>query len=690
MNTTFARLLPAALIAAAFSCAAAPVLAAQSSASRPPVEAFFENSHFEAPKLSPDGRYLAALTSRPGERYRLSVIRLEDLSVKAVAMFGDADIDRFDWVNNERLVFSGRDRQVTNSDDTGSAGIFAVNRDGSGFRQLSNTVIDKGHTGSHMTSSMLDWNHSLLRVHGQPDSNLVYVRRATVTITKTSLKETRHTLGTPYTLLLLDTVTGHAKPVNTPPLAADWIMDQQGEPRVAIVEEAKKGVIYYRNGDGEQANWERLSDFTPYGEMEFKPVGFGPDGALYVSARQHSDMSGLFRYDLAKHSLPKEALLALDGYDFHSDLRGDDGDALVMRSGKLVGVKYLSDVHGVAWLDNSLGQLQAKIDAVLPGRANVVTPPLRPETPWVLVRSESDVAPTSWFVYNTETQKLARAGSSLESIPPEQMGRRELVHYKARDGLDIPAWVTYPHGSKRKDLPMVVLVHGGPFVRGGAWQWDSDAQFLASRGYAVLEPEYRGSTGYGWRHFEAGWKQWGLAMQDDIADGVKWAAAQGIADAKRVCIAGASYGGYAVLMGLVRDPGLYKCGVEWAGVTDIQLMYTGDWSAESDLPERWKEFGMPVKIGDPQKDAAQLQATSPLTQASRIKAPLLLAYGTDDQRVPLYHGEKFYAAVKAGNPDVEWVTYNKEGHGWKLPQNRYDWWSRVEKFLDKNIGQGAQ
>jgi dipeptidyl aminopeptidase/acylaminoacyl peptidase len=269
------------------------------------------------------------------------------------------------------------------------------------------------------------------------------------------------------------------------------------------------------------------------------------------------------------------------------------------------------------------------------------------------------------------------------------MGRRELVHYKARDGLDIPAWITYPHGSNRKNLPTVVLVHGGPWVRGGLWGWDSEAQFLASRGYAVLEPEFRGSIGYGWKLFHSGWKQWGLAMQDDIADGVKWAAAQGISDARRVCIAGASYGGYAVLMGLVRNPELYRCGINWVGVTDINLMYTGDWSADSDLPERWKQFGMPVLIGDREKDAAQLQETSPLAQAARIKAPLLLAYGTDDKRVPLYHGEKFYAAVKAGNPNVEWVTYEKEGHGWKLPQNRFDWWTRVEKFLDRNIGEAA-
>ena len=235
----------------------------------------------------------------------------------------------------------------------------------------------------------------------------------------------------------------------------------------------------------------------------------------------------------------------------------------------------------------------------------------------------------------------------------------------------------------------MVLVHGGPYVRGSVWGWQSESQFLASRGYAVLEPEFRGSRGYGQAHYRAGWKQWGLAMQNDIADGVRWAAEQGTVDPKRVCIAGASYGGYATLMGLVRDPDLYQCGINWVGVTDINLMYDGHWSFDSDLGDDWKKYGMPVLVGDQVKDAAQLKATSPIEQASRITRPLLLAYGGVDRRVPMYHGTKFRDAVKRTNQQVEWIEYQDEGHGWSLPKNRVDFWEKVEKFLDKHIGQGA-
>ncbi|RLM51473.1 S9 family peptidase, partial [Halobellus sp. Atlit-31R] len=188
--------------------------------------------------------------------------------------------------------------------------------------------------------------------------------------------------------------------------------------------------------------------------------------------------------------------------------------------------------------------------------------------------------------------KLNPIGSSREGIDPARMGRQDPVRYKARDGREIPALLTVPPGGG-KNLPLVVLVHGGPFVRGNSWGWDAKTQFLASRGYAVLEPEFRGSAGFGTRHFKAGFKQWGLAMQDDLADGVRWAVGKGIADGARVCIAGASYGGYATLMGLVKDPDLYKCGINWVGVTDINLLYNGGWTFTNDTSDEYKAYGMP-------------------------------------------------------------------------------------------------
>jgi dipeptidyl aminopeptidase/acylaminoacyl peptidase len=235
-------------------------------------------------------------------------------------------------------------------------------------------------------------------------------------------------------------------------------------------------------------------------------------------------------------------------------------------------------------------------------------------------------------------------------------GTQDFVRIKARDGMSIPVYVTKPKG--KGPFPTIVMIHGGPYVRGNQWGFSPDNQFLASRGYMVVEPEFRGSTGYGSKLFRAGWKQWGLTMQDDMTDATKWAIEQGLADPKRIAIAGASYGGYATMMGLVKEPELYKVGINWVGVTDIELMYTIGWSDFMGADSPWMKYGMPVMIGDPAKDAAQLKATSPLQQAHRIKQPVFMAYGEEDYRVPLPHGTKMRDALIAnGNKNVECKKY---------------------------------
>lgn len=237
-------------------------------------------------------------------------------------------------------------------------------------------------------------------------------------------------------------------------------------------------------------------------------------------------------------------------------------------------------------------------------------------------------------------------------------------------------------GKGTQPRPAVVLVHGGPWSRGGAWRWDPDAQFLATRGYVVIEPEFRGSTGYGNKHYRDGWKQWGQRMQDDVTDALKFAVDKGWVDPKKVCIAGASYGGYSALMGIAKTPEQYKCAVAWVAVSDPRLMYTVHWS---DISDRSKLFSMPDMVGDLEKDAPMLKANSPVELAPRMKTPLLLAYGAKDWRVPIVHGEKMRAALTdAGNPPV-WVVYDDEGHGWHRTRNKVDFWTRVERFLSQHL-----
>jgi dipeptidyl aminopeptidase/acylaminoacyl peptidase len=660
----------ATILMVAFSgvIAASPARAA---APLPPIESFFENPAFSAALLSPDARRLAVRIGSDGKRDLLGVLDLETRAVKVVANFSDVDVGQFEWVNNDRLIFNSVDKRLGDGERHYAPGLYAVDRDGSRFRQLANRQ-GEAFVRDSIARPLLPWHTYMMQQKGAQNSDYVYVTIPAIT---------RIGQVSQVDLLRLNTVNGRTESVERPGDTRSWMLDHKGEPRLAGAIDGGTQSVWYR--DPATDRWRKLVEFDAYkgGKGGFSPLAFGPDGTLYVVTSAGTDKSAVHTFDFATNQVSKKPLVKVVDFDFQG--------SLVTSADKLLGVRVLTDGDGVEWFDAAMKAVQQRIDTLLPHTVNLVSGAARAETPWVLVESYSDVQPRFTSLFNTATGKLDRVGATDAKIDPAQMATQELVHYKARDGLQIPAWLTLPHGSARKDLPLVVLVHGGPYLRGNQWGWHPQAQFLASRGYAVLEPEYRGSTGFGFKHYRAGWKQWGLAMQDDIADGAKWAIAEGIVDSKRICIAGASYGGYATLMGLINDPGLYKCGIDWAGVTDIKLLYTGHWSFVSDISSTYKEYGMPDLVGDPVKDAAQLAATSPLLQAARITQPLLLAYGGADKRVPLYHGKKFYEAVKLTNRDVEWVEYEDEGHGWAVPKNRVDFWSRVEKFLDRNIGAAA-
>lgn len=663
---------------ALFVSSAAAADVASAAAAPPPLADFFDNPAFSGALLSPNGKFLALRHNRDNQRDRLVVIELATSAIKVVANFRDRDVGKIAWVNNERLVFDTADKTVGPGDERYWPGLYAVNRDGSKFRQLvqASASFLQDHA---VANNVLPADHFLVEQAGPQESDEVFVINPR--------HEGLHGDGDLkyINLLRLNTVTGRSETVRRPGKAHGWLLDHKGQPRLCITLDNNIETIWYLEPANGQ--WREIAAFDAYlgGKDAFTPLAFAPDGTLYVMSARGKDKQALHTFDLSTLQIGTEALVSLAGYDFSGELVGTRD--------KLLGVRYLSDARSTVWFDSKMKTLQAAIDAALPATVNLVDVPARAEAPWVLVRAYSDRQPQRYLLYNTDTGKFNPVGSTHERIVPARMAELEMVRYTARDGLAIPAWLSVPNPGpgappdrKRRNLPLVLLVHGGPWVRGHEWEWHAEIQFLASRGYAVLAPEFRGSTGFGRAHYQAGWKQWGLKMQDDLADAARWAIAQGIADPKRICIAGASYGGYATLMGLVNDPALFKCGVNWVGVTDIELFYTGHWSAASDMTAGYLKYGAPTLIGDPVKDAAQLRATSPLQQAARIRQPLLLAYGAADRRVPLYHGKKFVEAVKPHNPDVEWVVYQEEAHGWSLPKNRIDFWGRVEKFLQRQIG----
>ena len=637
-----------------------------------PTAAFFNFDNLSDPAISPDGDALAMLVRNKEGRRQLAILDTADLSkARVIASFNDADVARVHWVNGKRLVFSIFHENEAYFNQTGGA-LYAIDRTGDSMRTLIRPSWEREmQTGKLATDRALDPDTVFDRTLMDGSDDVMVQRWSYVRTTG----EFNGSIP-----VRLNTRNGSARPLgdgNLPGFTYDWFIGPAGELLGGISSNEGKSAVLVRDGSG----WKELNHFPSFGAsadgVDFLQVG--ADGAVYVTKPYGPDAAAaLFKLDLATGQAAGEPLVRLKGFDFTGTLVYDE------QHHKLLGAHYDADADGTAWFDPTMAALQKEVDAKLPGLINRIDPASCGCANRVLVTSHSDHQPAIYYLYDRKAALLIPIGNSRPAINARQMADTDFYRVKARDGQEIPVYVTKPKG--KGPFPTVVLVHGGPYLRGWNWEWDNESQFLASRGYAVVKPEFRGSKGYGGQLFLSGFKQWGLKMQDDIADATRWAADKGLADPKRTCIAGASYGGYATLMGLVRYGDLYQCGVAWAAVSDIQLLHDTHWS---DMSEEWRSYGMPVMVGDPVKDAAQLAQTSPLQQAARIKRPLLLAHGGDDHRVTLEHATQLRSALEASHAPLTWIEYRDEGHGWYLPANRVDFYDRMVKFLDANIGAGA-
>lgn len=635
-----------------------------------PVEAFYRQADIGEIALSPSGRKLAVATGRTGGRTALAVFDLHNGNdVKVVAQYHDVDVDGFRWVNDELLVYDVTDRTRGGGDQQFAQGLFSVKADGSETRQLIrlHTYVANVRGSVH---ELLDWNHGLLAVPETGGTEVIVGRRQ---------YDARRDLVS-VAPILLDVVTRRTRSLglDAPERATQWWFDPTGEARAAAATHEGRTTLHWR-APGQNA-WKELASF-PMLAPTFWPASVDGAGQLFVTTvNGPAGYRVLKRFDFATGQPESQALVSVPGFDFSGSVVGEYGG-----NGRALGVRVWTDAQTTHWFDARLKKAQQAADTRLPGRVNQLScRRCDSDDMTVLVRSWSDQEPGELWVYRPAKDDWQPVGRVRSDIDPKRMATLDLHRIKARDGLELPVWVTLPRGaSKKSPKPAVVLVHGGPWVRGSWWRWDADAQFLASRGYVVVAPEFRGSLGYGDKHFRASFKQWGLAMQDDVADALNWAVAQGWVDAGKVCIAGASYGGYATLAGLFRHPELYRCGIAWAAVTDPRLLFEPSWM--NDISREAQRYGMPVVIGDPVADAAALAAIAPTEQAARIKAPVLLAFGGQDTRVPLEHGDRMRAALRKAGQEPEWVVYPEEWHGWYKAETRYDFARRMENFLAKHL-----
>ena len=641
----------------------------------PPVEAFFSRPALESAQLSPSGRWLAvsgtfgATGAAAQARVGVVVFDLQTMKPSALAArFSDADIGGVTWVNDEWLVFNVQDNRRGGADQPFWPGLYSVRRDGSDFRLLVRTDGSKVQELRLAGREALSVNHELLHLPRDGGTEVLvgeWHRAAGKDVAYVNAKR-------------LDVTTGRTRNLSfgAPANVRRWMFDAGGRARLVYTRDGSRAAYHWRDSDS--AAWRVLAEFDPK-HAPWTAVGLDDQGRLYVSVAHGAEgVSQVHYFDFAAGKPAPEPLVSAPGFDVQGGLVRETPGSPVL------GVRVVTDAETTVWFDERLKALQNLADARMPGHINRITcSRCSSDDITALIYSWSDRDPGQYTVYRGSDKKWMKVSDVRPDLNPRSMASTSFDRVRMRDGLEIPVWVTQAAGPAATPRPAVVLVHGGPWVRGRSWQWDANAQFLASRGYVVIEPEFRGSRGYGQRLYRAGWRQWGGTMQDDLVDALQWAVGKGWVDKNRVCIAGASYGGYATLMGLVKHPGQWQCGVAWMAVTDPRLLFK--WSYVSDQSDEAREHDLPSMIGDPVADRDKLEAATPLLHAKAIKAPVLMAVGVEDRRVPLEHGQRMRAALtEAGNPPL-WLAYPDEGHGFFLPANRVDFMRQMEGFLAKHL-----
>jgi dipeptidyl aminopeptidase/acylaminoacyl peptidase len=451
-----------------------------------------------------------------------------------------------------------------------------------------------------------------------------------------------------------------------------WGADHDGNVRFAIATDGVDQTYLYR--DDAKAPFKPVLKTTF--RDQFQPLVFTADNKkLYVASNLGRDKVAIVLVDPAS---AKEAQVVYGRDDV------DVQNVAWSRARQRVSfVNYQTWKDERHYLDPDAKDLFSKLEAKLPGY-QVTLQSLTDDETRMIVAATNDRTQGTRYLYDRNADSLTKLGDVTPWLPEAKMAAVKPIEYKTRDGLTVNGYLTLPNGVAARKLPVVVNPHGGPWARDG-WGFNPEVQFLANRGYAVLQMNYRGSTGYGRKFWETSFKQWGFAMQDDITDGVHWLIKQGIADPKRICIYGGSYGGYATLEGLVKTPDLYACGVDYVGVANLfTFMKT--------IPPYWKPFlaMMHQMVGDPEKDKERLAAASPALNADRIKAPLLIAQGARDPRVNKDESDQMVAALSKRGIDVPYLVKDNEGHGFHNEENQFDFYEAMEKFLAKYLGSRAQ
>ncbi|MCB0596964.1 MAG: S9 family peptidase [Lewinellaceae bacterium] len=602
------------------------------------VEDFFRTPEKVAFQLSPGGDYLAYLG--PYERRQnIFVQKVGENNAVRITHETERDIGGYFWSSDQRLVY------VKDSGGDENFQLFAVDRDGSNGRDLTPfegvkiQIIDD-----------LEDNEDELII-GMNKNNPMLFEPYRINIRTGE-----------YTQIAEN--NDPAEPIT------GWMTDHDGKLRIAIKTIA--GVdhsLLYR--DSEEDNFRTV--ITTNFKESMEPIFFEFDNSsvVYAVTNIGRDRSEIVKFDMAAGKETGEVLFS------HPEV--DAGSLAHSRKRKVVtGAIYTTWKREIKFFDEERRKLQEYLEKELPGYEVVLTSSNKNEDKF-MVRTYSDRSLGAYYYYDQPAGKLEKIIEVSPWLDEQDMASMKPVQYTSRDGLAIHGYLTLPGGKASAGLPVVVNPHGGPWVR-DSWGYNPEVQLLASHGYAVLQVNYRGSTGYGRDFWQKGFKQWGRAMQDDITDGVNWLVREGIADPKRIAIYGASYGGYATLAGIAFTPELYACGVDYVGVSNL-------FTFMNTIPPYWKPYleMLYEMVGHPEEDKELLEASSPVFHIGRIQAPLFVVQGANDPRVNIDESDQIVRSLRSRGIDVPYMVKYNEGHGFSNEENRFEFYKAMLGFLEKHM-----
>ena len=597
-----------------------------------PLEDFFKNPEKSSYQISPDGNFYSFMAPYKN-RMNIFIQRIGDSSAVQLTFEEARDIAGYFWPNNEQIIFL--------KDEAGDENfhLYGVNIDGS------NPISFTDFEG--VRAQIID---------DLPDQNDFVI---------IGLNKRNKQVFDPYRLNLK---TGEISMLaKNPGNIQGWMFDHDGKLRIAtaIVDGVNQSILYRENEED-----EFKTIITTNFKEGFNPQFFTFDNKNIIgSSNLGRDKYAIVEFDPVT-AQEVRVLYANDDYDVNG--------VGYSRKRKVITAAYFeswkSERH---YFDSTSKKIFDKIQKQLAGYEIGITGINRDENILIL-RTYSDKSLGAYYIYNSEDDKMEKIVDVSPWIDENEMSSQLPVDYQSRDGLKINGYLTLPKGynmENAKNLPVVINPHGGPWAR-DSWGFNPEIQFLANRGYAVLQMNFRGSTGYGRKFFEASFKKWGREMQDDITDGTQWLIDKGIADSTRIAIYGGSYGGYATLMGLVKEPKMYAAGVDYVGVSNMfTFMKT--------IPPYWEPMleMMYEMVGDIEKDSTMLREVSPVFHVDKIKAPLFIAQGANDPRVNVDESDQMVKAMKEKGVEVEYLVKKDEGHGFRNEENRFEFYRAMEKFL---------